>query len=224
MIAQSFFILTTVQPSSPALAKAFPAAARAHEDPELVRLQQVKQLQHRLVDEAGVPDLEPGLDHRYDPVAHLGIEHLGGPGPRLGDRPFQGRRDVRVPGHQALKVIHVLLDDRFVRLPGAQRGVVSGRLGPDPDQEISLRRCRFLHPQRAVVVERRDPVGRLHRARPMSRQRLDQAQDGLFAPLFQLARYSVNAVLAPPRSPGAASTCALYIVRLRHASDATRYG
>src|SRR5271165_5462849 len=38
-----------------------PAPARAHKYPELVSLQQVEQLQHRLVHQLGVPDFEPGL-------------------------------------------------------------------------------------------------------------------------------------------------------------------
>ena len=45
---------------------------------------------------------------------------------------------------------------RDIRLPAPQRGVGGGLLRQSANQKVQLDQCRFLHPQRAVIIEDRD--------------------------------------------------------------------
>src|SRR5205823_1683365 len=127
--------------------------------PELVCREELEQLEHRLVDKLRVKLVELRLLDRLAPLADLRVELLRGRArPRAGEALLERRDDLWVLGRNALEERRVLLDDRLVRLLARERWLRLDLLFPLAEHEVELRRHRLLHPQRSVVVERRDPV------------------------------------------------------------------
>ena len=149
------------------------AAARDDERLEAVRPQVGEQLEHRLVDHLGVEPPGPGMLRRRDPVGDDPVELLG------------GRAGVRGHGHLEERVLaarerrlHVALQHRREGLLVRPLRVLRGER-PDPiEDEERLEVHRLLGPQRAVVVEYGDALGRRHVAgHALPRDRLQERDD-----------------------------------------------
>jgi hypothetical protein len=121
-----------------------------------VAAQIIHQLEHRLIDEIGVRPLEARMTRAVAPVGdgsgELVGRHAGMRGGQELKQPFFSGGSQRV---------HVAFEYRFVRLLVLPIRMLR-RHDLDPvEHEGELKVDRLLRPQRAIVVESGDPLGRL---------------------------------------------------------------
>ena len=136
-------------------------AAGDDERLEVVRAEIRQDLQHRLIDELRVQPIEARVLGRFDPIGDDLREFVG--------------REIGVAGHHELHGglfaaveagLHVAGQDRLVRLFRFPFGMLRRERLDAVDREHDLRVHRLFDPQRAVVVERGDPLVRRHKVGP----------------------------------------------------------
>lgn len=155
-------------------------ATRDHEYAELVRFEEVEQLEHGPINKLEVEDVELRLLGGLKPIAHLCVELLRlGPRPRTSERREEGFHRLRVLDSQRREERGVFLDERLVRRPAGERRVLLDLLGPPAEHKVELRRQGLLNPQRPVVIERRDSIRSCDERGALRRRRFDEINDGL---------------------------------------------
>ena len=100
---------------------------------------------------------------------------------------------------------------RLPRLPLAQLGIGLGHLGEPAKDEVGLDRQRFLAPERAVVVEHRDPF---FRRIPVRGHALDELEHGGLGGAVVPGRASGSAMLSGPRERSLSFATTWSIVKL----------
>ena len=136
-------------------------AARTDEDPPIVCLQQIEQLEHRLVDQVGPWAIVARVYGCGQKGLHLSfVRFRRGALPGLADTRQECDDGLwNLLGH-SLQKFRVLVDDAFIRIFFSQSRISLDLFDQFADQQPGLGRCRLLDPQRAVIIEDRNPLGR----------------------------------------------------------------
>ncbi len=173
-------------------------AARGDVVREPVRLQVAEQLDHRRVRALEIPTAERRVLRRAEERVRLRLE-LVDADPAVGSKDAgQERPHVRVIagvvlGEHLAQPRVVTLVRGLPGLAASQLGVGIGHLIETSENEVRLNRQRLLAPQRAVVVERRDPLRHRNERRTILGHRRDEIEDRLFRrAVFPGCKHSVT--------------------------------